>query len=292
MKSLIGLSVLSALLLSGCATGPRPAHVVLVGLDGLGARYLDGRVKTPNLDRLKREGAWTMKSRSVLPSSSAVNWASLFMAAGPEQHGYVKWNSQEPVLAPDALLPSGRFPDVFALLRAARPDAETGYFYQWGGMGFVADMNAVSRVCPKLSKTADEAIAYLKDRRPEFLAIVLDSPDGAGHSKGFGGPEYAQETERLDGVVGNVVQAVCEAGMADDTVIIVTSDHGGLNKSHGGTTPEEMYRPLVFWGKGVRPNRELASATAIYDVGSTLLYLLGVEQPQVCIGRPIVEAFD
>lgn len=295
MKKVLGVSLLGVLILSGCATcsrSSRPAHVVLVGFDGLGSMYLDGRAKTPNIDRMRKEGAWTYRSRSVLPSSSAVNWASLFMCAGPEQHGYVKWDTKKPVLPPDSVMRSGCFPDVFALLREARPGAETGYFYQWGGMGYVVDTNSVSRVWPRLSGTGEEAIAYLKERKPELLAIVWDSPDGQGHSKGFGGPEYVAETERLDGVLGNIVKAVEEAGIADDTVIIVTSDHGGLKKSHGSPTPEEMYRPLLFWGKGVCRGREIKSASAIYDVGSSVLHLLGIGQPQVCIGRPVLEAFE
>lgn len=296
MKTVLSVVVLAAALVTGCATAPcaasRPAHVVFVGFDGLGGRYLDGRAQTPTIDRMKREGAWTLKSRSVLPSSSAVNWASIFMAAGPEQTGYVQWNTQKPVLPPDFVLPNGRFPDVYALFRAARPEATSAYFYQWGGMAHVVDTNAVTKLGPGLSDSAAEAITYLKTHRPAFFSMVVDHPDHEGHQKGFGGPEYVKETERLDGVLANVFKAIEEAGMADDTVVIVTSDHGGLGKRHGNPTPEEMYRPLLFWGKNVRPGHEIKSCTACYDVGSTLLYLLGVEQPQVCTGRPIREAFE
>jgi predicted AlkP superfamily phosphohydrolase/phosphomutase len=37
---------------------------------------------------MMENGSYTLKMRSVLPSSSAVNWASMFMGAGPELHGY------------------------------------------------------------------------------------------------------------------------------------------------------------------------------------------------------------
>lgn len=43
-------------------------------------------------------GCYTLKKRSVLPSSSAVNWASMFMGAGPELHGYTEWGSKTPEL--------------------------------------------------------------------------------------------------------------------------------------------------------------------------------------------------
>ena len=62
-------------------------HVVLIGLDGWGA-YSVPKAEMPNLKKLMEEGAYTLKKRSVLPSSSAVNWASMYMGAGPELHGY------------------------------------------------------------------------------------------------------------------------------------------------------------------------------------------------------------
>ena len=48
-------------------------HVVLIGLDGWGA-YSVNKAEMPNVKKLMEEGSYTLKKRSVLPSSSAVNW--------------------------------------------------------------------------------------------------------------------------------------------------------------------------------------------------------------------------
>ena len=53
-------------------------HVVLIGLDGWGA-YSVNKAEMPNVKKLMEEGSYTLKKRSVLPSSSAVNWASMYM---------------------------------------------------------------------------------------------------------------------------------------------------------------------------------------------------------------------
>ena len=53
----------------------------------------------PNLKNLMKEGSWSLKARSVLPSSSAVNWASMIMGAGPTLHGYTEWNSAVPEIS-------------------------------------------------------------------------------------------------------------------------------------------------------------------------------------------------
>ena len=62
-------------------------HVVFIGLDGWGAYSLP-KADMPNVKKLMEDGSYTLKKRSALPSSSAINWASMFMGAGPELHGY------------------------------------------------------------------------------------------------------------------------------------------------------------------------------------------------------------
>ena len=89
MKKLLIL----AFLLLGCfsmasyAAKPKAKHVVYIGLDGWGS-YSMPKANMPTVKSLMETGCYTMQKRTVLPSSSAVNWASMFMGAGPEVHGY------------------------------------------------------------------------------------------------------------------------------------------------------------------------------------------------------------
>ena len=57
-------------------------HVVLIGLDGWGA-YSVEKADIPNTKSLMENGSYTLKKRSTLPSSSAINWASMCRGAGP-----------------------------------------------------------------------------------------------------------------------------------------------------------------------------------------------------------------
>lgn len=79
------------------ATKRKAQHVVLIGLDGWGA-YSVEKADIPNIKNVMANGAYTLKKRSALPSSSAINWASMFMGAGPELHGYTEWGSKTPEL--------------------------------------------------------------------------------------------------------------------------------------------------------------------------------------------------
>lgn len=69
------------------AAKQKAKHVILIGMDGWRA-YSVPKADIPAIKSLMTNGCYTLHSRSVLPSSSAINWASMFMGVGTELHGY------------------------------------------------------------------------------------------------------------------------------------------------------------------------------------------------------------
>lgn len=136
---------IAVMVLSGCRKAPewKAEHVFVIGLDGWGA-YSVEKADMPNVKALMDAGCYTLKKRSVLPSSSAVNWASMFMGAGPELHGYTEWGSRTPELPSRVLNEHGIFPTVFSELRKAAPDAEMGVLYEWDGIKYLVDTLALN----------------------------------------------------------------------------------------------------------------------------------------------------
>lgn len=275
------------------ARGVRPKHVLFLGFDGLCPRQVE-RAKTPTFDRLRKEGSWSYSSRTILPSSSACNWCSIFTCSASEQTGFVEWNTREPVFPPSETLASGRYPDLFAVLRAQRPRESSVFVYDWVGMPFVIDTNActvVKRACgvPRMTRRVLELI---KEGLPRFAVAVCGEPDDSGHRFGWDSDEYTAVVEEIDTNVGMVLDALKTSGKLDETVLIITSDHGGKGKGHGKPTMEEINRPLFVVGKGVRRGHELKRGGFVYDTGATMGALLGLEFPYCWIGRPIDEAFN
>lgn len=64
-----------------------------------------------------------------------------------------------------------------------------------------------------------------------------------------GNPIYAAMLESLDDAVGRVLKAIGERGLADNTIVIFTSDNGGLATTEGPNTPPTINSPLRE-GKG------------------------------------------
>lgn len=83
-----------------------------------------------------------------------------------------------------------------------------------------------------------------------------------------------------------------EAGIWDESIVIVTADHGGIKYNHGGRTMQEMETPFIMCGSHVKSNYELQESMMQFDIASTISYILALEQPQVWIGRPMVSAFE
>ncbi len=267
-------------------------HIILIGIDGWGS-YSMHKAEIPNIRYLMNKGSYTLKKRSVLPSSSAPNWASMYMGAGPELHGYCEWGSATPDLPSRNINKNGIFPTIFSLLREAKPSAKIGNICEWDGIRYLVDTTALNYDKHVLEAEKDSlatvryAIDYIQSEKPTFLNIVYDALDHTGHSAGHDTPGYYQKLEEIDGYVGKIIEATKKTGIWENTIIIVTADHGGIGHNHGGRTMEEMETPFIICGKGIKEKFEIPESMMQFDIASTIAYLYGLQQPQVWIGRPM-----
>ena len=261
-------------------TPPLANHVVLIGLDGWASHDFEKAHDVPNLLSLMNNGSYTMHKRSVIPSSSSVNWASMFMGAGPEVHGYTTWNSKTP--------------EVNSMVT----NAETGCTYEWEGIKYVIDTLAISHVeyfkedWQSVERNCDHIVQYIIDKKPMLFIPVFDGIDGIGHSKGWYSEHYYDYLARIDVCVGRIIQALKDAGIYDDTIIIVTGDHGGHEQVHGTLAMEDMESPFVIFGKNVRSGYLIKEPVVQYDIAATIAYILGLETPSAWRGKPTIEVFN
>lgn len=248
----------------------------------------------PNIEALMKCGSATLERRSVLPSSSAVNWASMLMGAGPELHGYTTWGSKTPELPSREVGEYGIFPGIAGLIRKGYPDATIGFGYVWPTIGCLyeqgaSDLNYNASSEPIL---ADSMCMWITRNKPMFAFMAFDEPDHTGHAHGWESPEYIAMCKTVDGYLGEVIRAIKQAGMSESTVIIFTSDHGGIEKGHGGKTMAEMEAPFVLAGPGIKRGYYIDESVMIYDCVSTIAYMLELQQPQVWTGRPVLSIFE
>jgi predicted AlkP superfamily pyrophosphatase or phosphodiesterase len=253
------------------------------------------KAKTPSMDSLMRRGAYTLRARGVMPTSSSPNWASMLMGAGPEQHGVTSnaWRPDKFELAPTAVGSGGIFPTIFSVLREQQPSAVIACFHDWSGFGilFEREVPDVIEDTDGPVNTTERAVAYFKAKQPNFTFIHLDHIDHAGHAYGHGTPEYYKSVEEADRLIGETIQGLEAAGMLEQTILIITSDHGGVGKGHGGATTAEVEIPWIIAGPGVASAKELTSFVNTYDTAATVAYIFGLTAPDCWIAKPVLEAF-
>ncbi len=270
-------------------------HVVIIGFDGLSPDGIE-KANTPNFDKLIKEGASTMHSRSVLPSSSSTNWASMIMGVGPEQHGITSndWEKNNFVLPAVVQGEDFLFPTIFRQIHTQIKNAEIGAIYHWSGFGRLFEKNAVTYdINPETEdETAIKVSAYIKSKQPVFTFVHFDHVDHAGHEYGHGSLEYYKAVEKADALLGQVMQAITSSAMAEETVVIISSDHGGIGKGHGGESMQEVEIPFIVWGKSVKKNYTIDYPVYQYDNAATVAFALSLKMPMACIGRPVKNAFE
>ncbi len=288
---------LALFLSSGCKRAwevPLARHVLLIGIDGMGAEAFQATAM-PHLKRLAREGALSIKARSVMPTVSTPSWGSILTGAGPEQHGMTSndWPLTNYTIEPTAKDADGYFPSIFMLLRLNMPDAEIGVFYDWKELGNIFNPKYLnhSELTKDYQETIEKAIPYILEKKPQLTFLYLGHPDEVGHDHGFSSEEYYQSLEQVDTKVGELVEALKRAGLYEETHILIVSDHGGIGTHHGGESMVELEVPWIIRGPGVIRDRMISQSVNICDTASTIAYLFHLEQLYEWIGRPVLGAF-
>src|SRR6185295_692957 len=144
-------------------------------------------------------------------------------------------------------------------LREQKPGSIIACFHDWNDFGRLFERKAADVIEDSDGPTnaAHHAIAYIKERKPTFTFIHFDHVDHVGHEIGHGTPAYFASVEVADKLIGEVIQGSKDAGIWKKTILIITADHGGVNKGHGAATMAEIEIPWIIAGPGVAASKEI-----------------------------------
>ncbi|MES2594440.1 MAG: alkaline phosphatase family protein [Verrucomicrobiota bacterium] len=289
------LALVTTLALMGshaAAHGPGKAsdfqgrRVLLIGIDGCRRDVMqqvtqDG--SAPHLTRLANEGhaCWNMEAGGQIigtlnqPTISGPGWSTLFTGVFASKHG---------VLGNGDKFTAGhftQFPHYFRYLREAKPQAWLGSIVgdTWpevnsilltgSGEKLANDTTIVSHEivmegekARKLNdaNVAKEAVRCLSQENPDVLFLHFLDVDHAGHQFGFSTaiPQYVSTLQQLDKYIGTVMAALQARPQFKDEswLVIVMTDHGGLERKHGGQSPEERQIFAFFHQPGFKPTAD------------------------------------
>ena len=262
-------------------------RVVIIGVDGAGAFFKDADM--PNVRRIFENGAVTYNCITSTPSISAECWGALMHGVTPEFH---KLTNASGIGFPM----TSEFPSFFHVTRDAYPDAQMASFVNWNliNVAIIEDKIGVYTDQADTDEQVTEKIEeYLDSNDPMIMFVQFDEVDGAGHYHGFGGEVHMDQLLATDGYIGRIYDKLDEKGLLEDTLFILTADHGGtiytdengeLTGSHGGDSYEEMNIMVAAVGKTVIPGSTIGEM-GIRDIAAIVLHAFGLEQPKSWTAR-------
>ena len=264
---------------------PRPKYVFIILVDGLRPDALQ-QARTPFIDSLWRDGAYTWKAQTTPLSLTLPAATSLLTGLTVEDHG-VNWNSWDP----DRGLVRSK--TLFDLAHAT--GFSTAFF---AGKKELAHLNRPTGV-DYFEIAGDEddqvmprAIAYIELHKPQLVFIHLPSVDEVGHATHWMSKQQLQAVEKADQEMGSLLQSLEKMGIKDQSLILLTSDHGGHGKFHGSDDSRDTTIPWVLWGVGVQKNHEITGTVHIWDSAPTILQALRLSNSITAMdGQPVQEAF-
>ncbi|MGH9581379.1 MAG: sulfatase-like hydrolase/transferase [Bryobacteraceae bacterium] len=299
----------------------RPPNVIVMICDDLGSGDLHcygSSLKTPNLDRMAKEGVRFTRFNTAHPICSASRAAILTGRYASRSHTEGAYGPASPVgmdldekTLADILKPA-RYKSMCIgkwHLGFPPPYLPTNRgFDSYLGVPWSVDMNPLPliRDTATIEANADrelltphyteEAVKFIDSSKaaPFFLYLAYSyphdpprsSPRFRGHSK-LG--HQGDAIEEIDWSAGQVLEAVRRNGLDRDTILIFTSDHGpwfqGSTESLRGrkaTTFEGGERILFIarWSGTIPAGRTIDEWGSNLDVVPTVASICGVQLPQ------------
>jgi arylsulfatase A-like enzyme len=292
-------TLLIGLVLCGAAYGQSAPdagtrRVLIVSFDGL-RPDVALRAEMPNLRGLMKRGAFTFWAQTTDVAITLPSHTSMLTGMTPEKHG-IHWNSEEP----GKPAPQPQFPKVPTLFELAKKKGMTTAVV--AGKAKFHVFNAPGALDWKLTKeisdddVSDAAAAIIREHRPRVMLVHFPDVDRVGHDRGWGSPEQVDACGVADNAFGRVLKALDEEDLTKDTLIIVSADHGGNGKTHGGLDPRSRHIPWIAAGPGVRKNYDLTRDQKLvvktYDTFASACDFLGLQTPDGIDGKVVGDIYE
>ena len=265
--------------------------------------YGDPVVETPSFDRIAREGVLFhhayVSSPSCTPSRAAIltgqyhwrleesaNLWSTLQAKFPvypdllEDAGYFVGYTRKG-WGPGRVEPGGRSRNPagdeyqdFATFLAARP-ADRPFSFWFGSDDPHRDFEEGSGAASGMDLDA----ITLAEHFPDSLEVRGDVAD------------YYWEVQRFDRAVGELLDMLERAGELENTVVVMTSDHGmPFPRCKGNLYDCGARVPLAIrWPGVVRGGRTLEEFVSLTDLAPTFLEIVGLDPPAAMTGKSLIQ---
>ncbi|MDQ0090155.1 putative AlkP superfamily pyrophosphatase or phosphodiesterase [Paenibacillus anaericanus] len=243
-------------------------HLIVISYDAFSEDQWEMASRLPNLSKLIKNGAHSNKLKSVYPTLTYVVHTTIATGVYPDKHGIHHNNPLQPFVKEeeqswfwfrnDIKVPtiydaarehnlstagilwpvSGKSSIKYNIpeIRAINNENQALKILKSGSPLYCIEMELkYGRVRKGIEQpylddfTTKCAIETIKRKKPNLLMMHMIDLDDTKHAYGTDSDEVMQVVTRMDKRLGDIMQAVDEAGIKDDTIYLVLGDHGQFN---------------------------------------------------------------
>lgn len=165
---------------------------------------------------------------------------------------------------------------------------------QWTDVDLCSTVNDAEAKISRRSEPARPIFLFTQPQNVHLITVYKGHP-GLLHTKEAVVHAYAEDLRRMDGCFGSFMSFLKSKGLYDNSIIVLTADHGEFgHDSHATSVEPDILRvPLIMHvPRKIRDNYYYDTSKLIFttDITPTLYYLLGhrpIRNDEV-LGRPMI----
>lgn len=310
----------SAAVITTAATQPRPRSVILIALDTLRADHLGiygyQRATSPQIDGIFGHDGVVIERAFSTATNTLPAHASMLFSVLPsvalEQRGNAEYLAAHTLSLAEVLRARGFRTAAFT--ENAYVTADLGFARGFGIYKEIRATEAGKTAHGHVEETLANGLAWIESHRdrpffaflhtyqvhspytpPEEFGSLFQTPGNQSATEADL-DNYDREIAYTDEELGKFIARLGKLGLLDDTLLIVTSDHGeefGEHgyRYHGPTLHDEVLRiPLLMRAPGLLPRQtRRTQPMSLVDLPPTILGLLEYPIPEAFRGRSMAE---
>ncbi len=240
-------------------------RVFIIGLDFGGHEIQHNEM--PNIQKLLLRGACTYSTTAADTAMSSDLWSTLIETCTQD-----KPIDTAKIIAGYPFIESFFYPPFMKLARLLWPDCPMSTTCM--SVGNAPESN-FEIDCENYTKNFLNNVSEF-----DLKLIYIHFESSVPVDYDFSDPGYEKTITGRDQCIGAIIRSIHNAGMLDDSVIILCTDYVGSNKVLGKNIPEGQTLLWGCFGPGVRPEIQIEDDFEFTDMVAVVTHCLGLERPE------------
>ncbi|MDR6921431.1 LamG-like jellyroll fold domain-containing protein [Chryseobacterium sp. 2987] len=241
----------SMAVIMSCLLGAQTKKVLFIGIDGCRADVMMSS-GIPNIQNLISQSIYSLDGLCAATTWSGNGWSTMLTGVWHTKHNVQDNNFTSPNFA--------NYPDFLTRAESHNPNLRTISLAHWTPINdkIVQNADVKTNFGTDLA-VKNAAVNALQNDNPDILFVDFDDVDHAGHSYGFSSsvPQYVSSIQTTDSYIGEIISAMKNRASYhnEDWLVVLTTDHGAVDSSHGGGNLSERNIFTIYSNPGFTPQQ-------------------------------------